>query len=239
MVMSDSGSKIIPPDEAEVRRWQAPPVGEGGDTTRSDEAGTAEQLLSADRIAAIEEQARTEGYNAGFAQGREAGLAGGRQEAQSEAAQLGALFEAISDQVGVLDDALLEQISSLVLAVAKQFIRRELRSQPGEVVWVVREALRELPVSEARVRVYLHPEDLVLVRDTLAPESVERPLRMLEDMTLTRGGARLETESSVLDASVEKRLSVIAARLLGGERQAESGSLDPMDAPVLGPESDE
>ncbi|HEX6999683.1 MAG TPA: FliH/SctL family protein [Gammaproteobacteria bacterium] len=199
-----------------VRRWHAPAV-ESLDAPPA--AGVEpEGFLTAERLAAIEEQVRTEAQRAGFEQGRLEGLAAGREEMARQAARLAALVDSMAPQLKVLDDALLDQLARLVLAVARQFVRRELRSQPGEVVRVVREALAALPASEARVRVYLNPEDAALVRDTLLPETLERPLHLIEDVTLAPGGARLETDSSVVDASTETRLGLIAARLLGDER---------------------
>lgn len=208
----------------EIRRWQAPPVGAARE--KPDAEPRAEPLLTAEGLAAIEEQARAEGYKAGFDEGRRAGLEAGRDEMRSAAARLGAVADALTPQLRVLDEALLAEIASLVLAVARQFVRRELRSQPGEVVRVVREALHALPGAESLVRVHLNPDDVALVRDALVPDALERPLKLVEDVTITRGGARLETDSSVVDASVEARMGAIAARLLGGERR-EPGFEDP------------
>lgn len=223
--MTAPSVRPLPEDDAAVRRWQAPEVHSGRSPKPASEAG--EKLLTADRLAAIEEQARSEGHRLGLEEGRRAGLDASRAEMQKKTAQLDALMESITPQLRVFDDVLLAQVSELVLAVARQFVRRELRSQPGEVVRVVRDALSALPASEARVRVYLNPEDAAVVRDALSPDSTERPLQILEDITLSQGGARLETESSVVDASLETRLNTIAARMLGDERRStgEAGDL--------------
>src|SRR5690554_1134727 len=161
----------------EVKRWQAPPV--GAERAKPEAAPRPEPqpqpLLTADKLAAIEEQARAEGYKAGFDEGRRAGLEAGREEMRAAAARLEAIVDALTPQLRVLDEALLLELATLVLAVARQFVRRELKSQPGEVV------------------------------------------------TMTRGGARLETDSSVVDASVETRMGAIAARILGGERRETGG----------------
>src|SRR5690606_15562146 len=94
-------------------------------------------------------------------------------------------------------------------------------------VRVVREALHALPGAESSVRVHLNPDDIALVRDALAPDALERPIKLVEDVTMTRGGARLETDSSVVDASVEARMGAIAARILGGERREPMGLEEP------------
>nr|MBO2514713.1 flagellar assembly protein FliH [Gammaproteobacteria bacterium] len=206
----------------QIKRWQAPPVGVASES-KSEPAPRPEPLLTAEKLAAIEEQARAEGYKAGFDEGRQAGFEAGREEMRAAAARLEAIVDALTPQLRVLDEALLLELATLVLAVARQFVRRELKSQHGEVVRVVREALRALPSADSCVRVHLHPDDVALVRDALVPEALERPLKLVEDVTMTRGGARLETDSSVVDASVETRMGAIAARILGGERRETGG----------------
>ncbi|MBN1240044.1 MAG: flagellar assembly protein FliH [Gammaproteobacteria bacterium] len=206
------------PRTSVAQRWQAPAVDTAEPERPADDG--RDRLLTAERLAEIEEQARAEGYRAGFDEGRAAGREAGLDEMRAQAERLAALVDGMTPQLRVLDEALLAELSELVLAVARQFVRRELRSQPGEVVRVVREALTALPASDARVRVYLNAEDAALVRQALAPESLERPLQILEDIALARGGARLETDTSVVDASVETRIATLAARLLGDDRRA-------------------
>ena len=109
---------------------------------------------------------------------------------------------------------------ALAIAVAGQLIRRELKQDPGEIVAVVREAIAALPSNSRRVQIALHPEDAQLVRERLAlAESDQRAWGVAEDPTLTRGGCRVTTEHSRIDASVEKRLAAVIARMMGGERE--------------------
>ncbi len=197
---------IIMADAAEVRPWRAPEVG--------DPAAERARPLTAARLAEIEEQARADGYRRGLEEGRR----DGEQEMRRTAQELERLLAAIEPQAAVLDEALLEQLGDLVVAIGRQFVRRELKLEPGEIVRVVREALAALPVSDAAIRVHAHPEDVALLRRALRPETLERPLQLVEDVTITRGGARVETQVSRVDATVEARFSAIAARVFGDER---------------------
>ncbi len=43
--------------------------------------------------------------------------------------------------------------------------------------------------------------------------------RIQDDPTLTRGGCRVETNTSSIDASVERRLGAVIAKVLGDERK--------------------
>jgi len=192
---------------AAVRRWQAPVVRQSGAEQR-------DRRDAAERLAEIETEAREAGYRRGFAAGEQQGLA----QRAAEAGRLAALLDGLTPQVGVLDDQLLAQLGALVVVAVRQFVRRELSLQPGEVVRVIREAIATLPAAESRVTLHLHPDDAALVKDALHPELPERPWRVVEDLTLSRGGVRLETDTSRVDATVETRLNALIARLLGDER---------------------
>ncbi len=191
-----------------VARWQAPSLG-----AREPVHGSA-RPVTANELAEIEAQAHDAGYQRGLQEGRQAGAA----ERQREAERLREVVESLSAGVSVLDDALLEQISAVVMTIARQFVRRELHAQPGEVVRVVREAVAALPASESRIRVMLHPQDAALVSEALHLEGSEQPWHIVEDPTVSRGGAHVETDVSSVDATLESRLGAIAARLLPEER---------------------
>jgi flagellar assembly protein FliH len=195
-------------DGVQIERWRAPRMN-AADATR-----TVPRMLTAERIAAIESQAREEGFRQGLDEGR----AAGRAERSREAAALRELLDSCTPQTRVLDDQLIEQLSTVVLVSIRQFVRRELGTQPGEVVRIIREAIAVLPASESRITLRLHPDDAALVKDALHPELLERPWRILEELTLSRGGVRIETETSTIDASVEHRLGTLVARLLGDNR---------------------
>lgn len=203
MYETDTAPAGSAPGSAEARPWRAPDVAQpdGG-------------ALTAARLAEIEKQARDDGYRRGLEEGRRAG----EEEMRRHAAQLGRLLEAMRPEAGILDDHLLEQLGELVIVITRQLVRRELRHQPGEIVRVVREALAVLPVSDATIRVFLHPDDAGLVRRALQVDVMERHVKVLDDVTQSPGGTRVETDVSAVDASVEQRLSAIAAHVFGDER---------------------
>jgi flagellar assembly protein FliH len=191
--------------DGDVRLWQAP----------QHSGGRSTGPLTAERLAAIEEQAFAEGLERGLAEGRRRG----EQEVVEQARRLEQLLASIAPATALIDETFLTQVGELVLAITKQFVRRELARAPGEIVRVVREALAALPVADATIRISLHPEDAALVSEQLKPESVTHSIRIVEDLAITRGGARVETDVSIVDASVEARFGAIAARIFGDERE--------------------
>jgi flagellar assembly protein FliH len=100
-------------------------------------------------------------------------------------------------------------------------VRRELQTDPGQVIGVVREALAALPLAARNVRLAVHPEDAVMIRDGLSLHEGNHDIRIVEDPVQSRGGCRILTENSQIDATVESRLNAVIANVLGGQRSSD------------------
>ena len=98
-------------------------------------------------------------------------------------------------------------------------MRRELKTDPTQIIGIIRDALAALPVAAREVRVHLHPEDAAVVREHLAPTISERAWTIIEDPVMARGGCRITSTNSRIDARLESRLSAILSELMGSERQ--------------------
>src|SRR5690606_11056335 len=82
-------------------------------------------------------------------------------------------LEALSRPLAQVDDVVHEQIARLALLIARAVVRRELRTDPTQVIGMVRETVALLPASARGVRITLHPEDVALLRARLAPAGPE------------------------------------------------------------------
>lgn len=209
---------------SEAATWQLPALG-----------GTVlPGRRRAENLTAIEREA----WELGHAQGREAGLATAQQEASAASAeadrrvqQLQSILDFMARPLSDLDQQVQRQLATLAAAIARQIVRRELRTQPDEIVAVVRETVGLLPITARQVRVHLHPEDAELVRTRLASASGERAWSIVEDPMLARGGCRVTSETSSIDAQLEQRLGAAIATILGDERGSRA------DAQPSGPEA--
>jgi flagellar assembly protein FliH len=211
-------SKVIPQEElAECERWIMPAVQSSSRAAPSG-LGLGANLLTAGQIEQVQRQA----YEEGFALGRREGLAAGQAELHAQVQRLDQMMRALSAPFEGLDQQVEQELLLLTTTMLRQLVRRELKTDPGQVIAVVREAMASLPVASRNARLYLHPEDAVLVRDALAISDAERPWRIMEDPVLTRGGCRVITDTSSIDASVETRLAILIATVLGGVRDSDS-----------------
>jgi len=119
-----------------------------------------------------------------------------------------------------LDDQVQRQLALLAGAIARQVVRRELKTNPEQIINAIRETVSLLPMTARDVRVHLHPEDAKLVRARLAEATSERAWTITEDPILTQGGCRVTSENSTIDAQVEQRIGAAIAAVLGDERSA-------------------
>lgn len=207
-------SRVIRADELkDCESWHVPEVGAAGD---------AQRPMTARQLEQIQEQARREGYEQGLKEGREAGAS----EFVERVQRLETLTAALDRPFAELDEVIEQQLAQLAMIVARQLVRRELRSEPEQVIGVVRDALAALPLAARNVRLSLHPEDARLVREALSLQQGEASIQVVEDPVQSRGGCRVLTESSQIDATVESRLNAIIANTLGGLRQSDENTED-------------
>jgi len=168
------------------------------------------------------ERIKQAAYQEGLELGRRDGVAAGQTFMSQQATRLGELLSVLEQGFHDTDPELENELLFLTLAVAKQVLRRELKTDPGQIIAVIREALGELPSGAAFTRLSMHPEDAAFVRKALSLEGQATSLDIREDPTFSRGGCKIETDTSQIDASIETRIAEIAATVLGGERRDDS-----------------
>lgn len=221
-------SKVISGEsQAAYERWEVP-------NAKSLKQRTLEKAgLTARQLEAIQKQAYDEGFKLGNKEGHKEGLEKGQEEGrqqgnlkgQDEVAQTVKHFEQIikflSRPLEQVDQKVEEELIDLSMATAKQIIRREIHADPGQIIAVIKEALSALPSNSKKIKVFLHPSDAEIARENLMgnrSEQEDESFTVVDEPNITRGGCRIKSESSQIDASIETRIAEIAARILGDER---------------------
>lgn len=177
--------------------------------------------VTANELETIQKQA----YEEGFILGQKEGFEQKKHELERHAASLRSIIEVLSEPLKELDDDVVNQLAQLSMTVAKQVVRRELHTDAGEIVGIVREAMTALPASTRKITLNIHPDDIELIRNAFSlgdeTESDELRWKINEDPMITRGGCKISSENSRIDATVEGRLNRIISTLLGGERESD------------------
>jgi flagellar assembly protein FliH len=173
----------------------------------------------------IQKQAYEEGYEQGkkegFEFGHREGLEQTKQELQSYTSHMQQLLSSFETPLRDLDNQVERELLSLVIAIVKQLVRREVKSDPNLIIGVVREALSILPVNSRNVRLMVHPEDAELIREIYALGDSELGWSLVEDPVINRGGCKVVTETSQVDATLDSRLASLIAPLLAGARSVD------------------
>jgi flagellar assembly protein FliH len=173
----------------------------------------------------MSEKETRENEKANHARGYEQGLAAAQAEINrrvgelsSRIARLDAILKLLSRPLEDLDAEVEKQLTLLALTVGKQMVRRELKTDPSQVIAVIRESVGRLPAAARDVRVHLHPEDAAVVRELLSTPSSERAWSIVEDPALSRGGCVVRTDTSQIDARLDSRLNAVVSAAFGDER---------------------
>lgn len=203
-------------DSVGIERWSLPEV-DGPSIHRRNRLSVGE----------LEELERA-AWEEAFAQGKEAGLAAARMEIETrradlerQASRLNSILDLLAQPLKQLDAEMERQLVMLAFTLAKQLVRRELKADPSQVIGIVRDTVALLPIAARNVRVHLHPEDATLLREKLADTTADRAWSIVEDPVQSRGGCRVTTENSQIDARLETRLGAALSSLLGDERNLE------------------
>lgn len=225
-VLLRAGSPALARYETPTQRQSEPSAVERRSTIRraADQpvngAGPSFRLgdVYAEELARLREQAHTEGFAAGHAEGlvaAESVVAEAERSAAERLAEVQARWErrlasataALSAAVTRLDEAALpvadevrETVVGTVLTLLEDLLGRELALADSPVLDAVRRALTLCP-ADAPAVVRVHPDDLAEIpADALAglPDSV----RVVGDPSVERAGAVAETGARRIDAQL-------------------------------------
>ena len=198
-----------------IKRWSMPSV-EGPIVGRR--MGEAE-------LKATERANHARGYQEGLA-AAQAEVNKRVAELNSRVTRLDAILKMLSRPLEDLDSEVEKQLTLLALTVGKQMVRRELKTDPAQVIAVIRESVARLPAAARDVRVHLHPEDAAVVREVLAAPANDRAWSIVEDPALARGGCVVRTDTSQIDARLDSRLNAVVSAAFGDERAPARTSAD-------------
>jgi len=177
------------------------------------------QPPTAEELQALREAA----YEEGLRVGREEGLQQGAAEIAAQSGRLRALIDVLARPLEQLDSRVEDELVALCIALVRQLVRREIKTDPGVIVAAIREAIAVLPLAAREVAVKVHPEDAALLRELYSEAEDQRPCgwQIVETPAITRGGCVVVASSSEVDATVERRLANAICHVFGGERAAD------------------
>ncbi len=201
--------------------WHLPSFDTHDGSSRSSKSPTKDQLKppTAEEINAIRTSAFEEGKAEGVQQGLKEGLVQAEKNYQLLQQSFNHLMDSFSEPLKLNQKEVEDDVIRLVTLLSKQIIKRELKSDPEQIIAVVREGIKLLPSYRKQVTVTCHPDDGEVIRKVFA-NSASNNWQINDDPSITRGGCKISTETSMVDASLEHRLSQLFQHVFGDQRIA-------------------
>lgn len=160
-------------------------------------------LPTAAEMERLHQQSREEGYRAGYEEGR--------KQAGEEAQRVRALLDGVQRDLVRLDQTVADELLTLALDIAHRMLGVALQARPELVLTVVQDAIRCLPQYEQPVRVFVHPEDAQLLDAQLGGQAAANGWTLVHDAKIARGGCRVQTAASEIDATTPSRWARVLA----------------------------
>jgi flagellar assembly protein FliH len=163
----------------------------------------------------IKEKLLSEREQRAYERGREDGYAAGHAAAMQlrtqHAADMSRVLDALRSRFGELETEGAEQVLTLALTIARQVMRRETEVDRASVMPALQEAVHAVIDQQAHPRVHLNPQDLAHLHDSLDADGLLKGCRFIADPAISRGGCRVETGQSDIDATIESRWNRVLA----------------------------
>lgn len=166
---------------------------------------TAVRLPTADDIERINEAARSEGYSAGFEEGKQAAESTQAAAIANEMGRFTALLGNLQVALAHMDQTIADQILELALEVASQVIRGAVSARSETLIPIIREAISALPLHHSHVMLHLNPADASMVREETGEQLTQTGVQIIDDTSITPGGCLLKAGASEIDATLEMR----------------------------------
>lgn len=165
------------------------------------------------RLAQVEEEARSKGQKAGY----EEGWASGSSEVDRLVARIHTILEKINEKRQEIIEGTETQIVQMVLQIAKKVVKVISENQRNVVINNVLQALRKLKTrGDVVVRVNL--EDLKVttehVKEFLGLVENVKSITVVEDTSVDQGGAVIETDFGEIDAKISSQFTEIEEKIL-------------------------
>ena len=208
-------------------KWEMPSIGAPeGKIFRQpvedevEEEENNEEKISTEELQLIKDQA----YQEGFQKGHKDGIDSAKQEIDSKLSLLTSLLNQLAEPTQACGEKTQQELLELSFAISRQIVRRELKHDPTQLIAIIRDALKLLPIGSKNIQVLLHPEDAAIVRELLSidQDSPDSRWKLVEEPSMERGGCLLKTDNSNVDASVDRQIAVLFSRIAGGQRAGEN-----------------
>ncbi|MGS2717550.1 FliH/SctL family protein [Eionea flava] len=193
--------------------------------------------MSPEQLKKITEDAEqagyAEGYEKGFNKAKDEGYQQGTEKAEKESNEklskkLDSLERITKELTTFFDnekDTLETQMVDIICQLTSAVIKRELKIDSSSVTQVVQESLQLLANQSKHLTVYLHPQDIDIVRERFADSDYDMALE--SDDTQLPGGCRIDNQHTMINSSMNQQLDAVINQFLAQSDSPANPDVDP------------
>ncbi len=189
---------------------QPPEVAQRIDEIIREAESKAEDIVQKARLEAVD--IKEIAFRSGYEEGQKAAA----EEARVALGSVSKALEEALDRLASLKDDILskaeDDIVRLTVAIAEKLVCRELKQHPDAIVSIVKETISAAK-GNREITIKLHHDDLMTLNQHLSGlmEHIgeTRELKIEEDTAISPGGCIVETDTNLIDMSLEARIESI------------------------------
>lgn len=172
----------------------------------------------------IYEKAKNQGHEEGFKRGFEIGFEEGYNEGLKKSYdEIKKQEKIVKDKISNLDKlitevsnlrneqlkAFLPEILNLCIKIAKKIVSAEISINKNIVLNIIKEALKELPLSE-QIIIKINPQDFENLKDELSELSSQNPsIKIIPSLEINQGDCYIESQEKIIDSTIEEKFKEI------------------------------
>lgn len=161
------------------------------------------------------EAGKPEGYQVGF----DEGIAAGQIEIQERIQHLIAMADQFAEPLALLDSQVEKQLIDMVLALTKEVVHVEVKTNPQVILDTVRESVETLPVTEREINISLSPEDHQRVIDAYGEEALaQKQWTLTAEPSMNLGDINIHASNSKVNYLLEERIKSVLSKFCGVNR---------------------
>jgi len=152
----------------------------------------------------------TAGHTEGLEQGLQEGLVQGADEIEQQATIWQGLIERLHNPLEKLDENTEYQLVRLATVLAEQITRCEVQTSQQIILKALKKAVDALPISDQKLSINLHPDDLLFVQNAYSQEQCQqRGWDLQAEPALMRGDCQINTQVSSVDFTFDSRIDQV------------------------------
>uniref|UniRef100_A0A1A9Z1L5 Flagellar assembly protein FliH/Type III secretion system HrpE domain-containing protein n=1 Tax=Glossina pallidipes TaxID=7398 RepID=A0A1A9Z1L5_GLOPL len=157
------------------------------------------------------------GFESGYRSGKESGYLKGLEEGLKEGlekfnikkkekiSQVEKLIQELKSSISGLDSVIPSRIIQIALQISEKIIKKSPICDTKVLLKDIRKLLHEKNFLGDDLRLYVHPDDLNILKEYFGETFKNQGWRLLGDGQLLRGGFRILSEDGEIDATLESK----------------------------------